>query len=199
MADISALGNLEPTQTLNLNDYAAPKVGTGFRLPKAGRYTLRAPESFTAASFGKSRSNNLTVQIDPTIVGGDHDGFNIRFTRVSAKTYERDGKQVSQLGDYLLACGLGGEVPGDPQAAADAAEQTANATFEAVVDWKARDSATGAQVKGMKNFPSDGNGGYQSWTTLVDPSTGEVIKDENGDPKRFRANLEIVKFIPAAV
>lgn len=186
MIDISALGQLQPSEPLDLNLYKS--ASSGFQLPKAGEYFLRAPE-FSAENFSKTRAGNLLVQIDPTIVGPSNEGFELRRQRFSAKTFDRDGAQVSYLGDYLKACGFTGEVPGDAQLLADLVATTSGLVYNAYCDWEANHYATMYSVKGMTRFPSDGNGGYQSWTTHP------TEKDADGSPLRLRANLGIKRFI----
>ena len=191
MADISALGNLNPvSQPLDDERYADAKP---FQLPIKGRYTLRARESFPQEAFGSTKNGDLSATIDPVIVGPKHEGFQLRFTRVSAKPYGSDenGKpKVSQMGLYLRACGIK-ETISSPQQMANTVEATAGRIFEAELDWRAYNKATGKSLKGMKNFPSDGNGGYQSY--FIDPDD----TDDQGQPKRVLANVEIVRFYPA--
>lgn len=187
MVDISSLGNLQPAEPLDLNLY---KSASGFQLPKAGEYTLRAPD-FTEASFSPTKAGQLQAQLDPTIVGPSNEGFQLRRQKFSAKVFERSGSKVSYLGDYLKACGMTGEVPSDPQELANAIASTSGRTYQAYCDWEANHYPSGFSVKGMKNFPSDGNGGHQSWT--VHPTE----KDADGQPLRLRANLTIKRFMAA--
>ena len=192
MADISALGQLQSSEPLDAETYAP--VSSGFQLPRAGRYTVRAPESIPDSAFGASKAGFLTAQVDPTIVGPSNEGFQLRYIKVSAKTYDRgnDGKKASQMGDYLLACGQT-TIPGEPQQLADAVQATAGRTYEVVIDWRAHNQATGLTVKGMKNFPKDKDGNPQPFVEDkqdIDPTTGE--------PRRIWARLEVQKFIPAA-
>jgi len=189
--NISALGNLSTAEPLDLDTYSEVKTST-FQLPTKGRYHVRAPQ-FTEASFGATQKGDLKAQVDPTIVGGDFDGFALRFINISAKRYERpknSGKMVSQFGDYLRACGRTGALPGDPQVLADAVAATAGTIYEVDLDWKAYNSATGMEVRGMDKFPVV-DGVRQSW--IEDP--GDI--QEDGSPKRLRANLEVKNFIPA--
>ena len=190
MVDISALGNLEPARPLDLSLYPDARVGQ--ELPKAGRYTFRAPESFPATAFSKTQAGNLSARVDPTIAGPTNEGYNVRFVNISAKVFQRDGKDVSQMGYYLRAFGITDELTGDPQQAADLIASTANQTYEALGDWEARHRATGYEVKGMRNFPSDGNGGHKSWVTHP------TEKDADGNPLRLRANFVIKQFLPKA-
>lgn len=187
MADISHLGGLNPVEALDLENYADNKEST-FRLPPKGRYTLRAPESFPPAAFGRTKAGSLQVQIDPTIAGPTNEGFTVRFVKISAKTFDRSGTKVSQVGDYLRACGFKGTLS-DEQAIADAIEMTAGSLYEAKLDWRAYNKRTGWSLEGMERFPRNEDGTYQSWVT--DPA--EVGKtDENGRPLRVLASL----FIP---
>lgn len=189
MADLSHLGGLNPVEQLDLTNYADNKEST-FRLPAKGVYTLRAPDSFPPAAFGRTKAGALSISIDPTIVGGPHDGFTIKFTKVSAKPFLRDGKYVSQVGDYLRSCGFKG-ILSDEQSIADAVEQTAGSLYQAKIDWRAY-SKSGFSIQGMERFPKNPDGTYQSW--VEDPT----LKDENGNPVKVRANLIVDRFIPAS-
>lgn len=186
--------NIAPAEPLNLDtDY--PTVGgkKERKFPNKGRYTLRTTDSFTEESFAPNKANTaLTFAINPTIVGPTNEGYQLKFNsgRISGKVYARKGKQASQLGDYLKACGVTGVVPGDPQAQADLVESTAGMSFEAGLDWRAYDKSTGSSVEGMENFPADGQGGYLPYIL------SEAELDDEGNPKRIWANVEIVYFVP---
>lgn|SRR3990167_3253411 len=187
--NISEIGNLAPVEPLNLDDYADVKSNSR-SMPESGRYTLRAPESFPATAFTAAKSSGaLMAQIDPTIVGPTNDGYTVRFTKVSGKQYDRDGKRVSQIGDYLRSCGVSGNLS-DAQATVDAVCQTANLTYEAQLDWELTHRASGFKVKGMRNFPKGSDGRYIPF--LEHPSE----KDEAGNPLRLRANVVITRFYP---
>lgn len=191
MADISALSGLAPVEQLDLDSYE-PNRKKEFQLPKRGVYTLQARSEFPSEAFGVARSGALTVQIDPTIVGPEGEGTQLRFTKVSAKVYQRNGKNVSQLGDYLKACGVSG-IFNTPQDLANAAEQTANLTFEADLDWRAYHKS-GFQLEGMEKFPRREDGTYQPWVDVTD-AQGNVLLAEDGRPVRAFANLYIRNFI----
>lgn len=193
MASISELGELKPIEQLDLTDdvYVDQKEYTS--IPKAGRFTVRAPESFPAAAFSRTRAGALSAQVDPQIVGPTNEGFTIRFAKVSAKPFKRNGVTVSQMGDYLRANGVKGKMTSE-QDLVDAVSQTANSIYEVEVDWRAYNKTSGFSLEGMERFPSDGNGGHQPWTT--DP----VEKDpETGEPMRLRANLVITRYIAPSV
>lgn len=186
--DISHLGNLNSSEPLDLDTYAAAREGGSF--PRKGRYILRAPDTFEGA-FGQTKAGYLSAEVSPTIVGPTAEGTKLRFVKVSAKPFARGKSMVSQMGDYLKACRVSGTVSGDPQALADAVAATAGCTYEAVVDWRVYDKLTGEQIEGMENFPKDEQGNPQPWvlSSETDPETGEK--------KRLRANLFISRFLAA--
>lgn len=191
MADISALGELQPVQPLDLEQYADNKEFTS--IPKAGRYTVQAPDTFPSSAFGRTRAGSFSAQVDPTIVGPTNEGFKLRFIKVSAKDFKRNGKVVSQLGDYLRAAGLQTGVLSNEQALADAIEATANSVYQVDIDWRAYNKNTQYSLEGMERFPSDGNGGYLPYTT--DPNAKDP---ETGEPVRLRAQLIVTRFVPAS-
>lgn len=192
MPDISTLSGLAPVEMIDLDTYAINQPKSSFRLPERGIYTLQAPAAFPAEAFGVSKAGALTVQIDPTIVGGDNDGFQLRFIKVSAKTFKRDGVTVSQLGDYLKAVGITGAFA-SPQDLADAVELTAGATYQAELDWRAYKD--GYALEGMQNFPKNEDGTYRSW---VEHPTAKTVNDKGEEvPVRVFANLYIRNFIAA--
>ena len=189
MADISALGELRPVEQLDLANYADNKEFAS--LPKAGRYTVQSPDSFSSASFSRTRNGDLSAQVDPTIVGPTNAGFKLRFVKVSAKPFQRGGVTVSQLGDYLRATGFRGRLTSE-QAQADAVESTVNSTYQVDIDWRAYNKDTGYSLEGMDRFPSDGNGGHLPF--CEDPNA----KDEHGNPVRLRANVNVTRYVPAS-
>lgn len=196
MADISSLGNLNTQDQLDLSKYPDIKESTGgtFRLAPKGKYVMRAPSTFT---FGATRNGDLSIQVDPTVVGPTNEGLEVKFVRISAKQFTRRRGQesmvASQVGDYLRACKYTGKVPGEPQKLADLVEATAGTTYEAELDWRAYHKDTGFSVEGMENFPKDPTTGeYQPWIEV--PGTD----DGNGKPQRARANLYVRNFIAAS-
>lgn len=188
MADLSQLGNLNSAEPLDLAIYADAKEAAP--LPKKGRYTVRAPETFSTTSFGATRAGFLSAQIDPTIVGPTNEGFTLKFTKVSAKPFKRGGQSVSQMGDYLRATGMREVIEGDPQAQADAVEQTASKVYQVDIDWRAYCKEDGLQVEGMEKFPSDGQGGYLPFITHP------TLKNaDTGEPVVLRANASVTRYI----
>jgi len=188
MIDISALGGLRPVEPLDLDEYVDSRES--FPLPPKGRYTVQAPPEFPAEAWGRSKANALTVLLNPTIVGGEFDGTRIPFMRVSAKQYERGGVKVSQLGDYLRACGIRGRLS-DEQAQADAVDQTVNLLYEMDIDWRAYNKGDKYQVEGMERFPMNGDGTRQQW--IEHPSEKDL---DTGEPLRLRANVFVRRFVP---
>lgn len=194
MADISALGNLAASETVNMDDY---KLSGGLKpFPKKGRYTLRVRESFPAEAFGRTAAGALSISIDPTIATGPSEGFQLRYTRVSTKVYPRGNDKVSQFSDFLKACGQTGKVPSEPQEQADRAEQTANLTFDAYLDWRlyAAGEGDGGQpliIDGMENFPKDADGNPVPYVE------SKTRLDDEGNPVKLRAALQIKRFVAA--
>lgn len=195
MADLTHLGGLNPVEALDFANYADNKEST-FRLPPKGVYTLRAPDSFPSAAFTRTKAGSLQIQIDPTIVGPTHEGFTVRYVKVSTKTFERNKTLVSQVGDYLRAHGFNGTLT-DEQSIADAVEATAGLTYQAKLDWKSYNKRTGWAIEGMEKFPKNADGTYQSW--IIDPQEAGKT-DEQGRQLRVLANLFIPLggFVPAS-
>jgi len=192
MASIAELGNLNSTDPIDLDVYPETKDKT-FGIPPRGEYVVMAPDEFPDEAFGATAQNYLKAQVDPTIVGPTNEGYTIRFTRLSAKPWERDGVIMSQISQYLQACGFKGACPGDPSGLVDAIRQTAGTTYKVYGDWRAYNKRTGQEIKGMKNFPLLPNGEHQAW---VDD---EEDLDEQGRPKRIWANFEVRRFLPESV
>ena len=186
--------NIAPTDSVDISTAYPAKAGR--RFPNKGWYTLRTTDAFAPESFVPNKAGTaLTFQIDPVVVGPTNEGYQLKFSsgRISAKTYQRTGRDgksqtVSQLSDFLKAVGYIGVVPSDAQSQADLVEQQASKTFDALLDWRAWDPTTKTEVSGMENFPSDGNGGYLPYLLSATET------DDEGNPKKIWANLEIVRF-----
>jgi len=188
MADLGHLGGLNPVDKLDLDGtYPVAQEKTAFQLAPKGTYTLRAPDTFPAAAFSRTKAGSLAIQIDPTVVGPTHEGTVVRFVKISAKVFERSGLKASQIGDYLKACGFIG-VLNDEQAIADAVETTAGSLYEAKLDWRAYNKRTGFSLEGMERFPKLADGTYQPW--VIDPAENGKL-DEEGRQLRVFANLTI--------
>lgn len=195
MPNLSHLGGLNPIEQLDLDGtYPVAKEST-FSLPPKGVYVLQNPDSFPEAAFSATKTGSIQVQIDPTIVGPRNEGFTVKFVKVSAKVFDRNGKKVSQLGDFLKACGFSGSLS-TIEDIGNAMDSVAGRTYQAKLDWRSYNKRTGWTLEGMERFPKLADGTYQSW--VIDPT--EVGKeDENGRQLRVLANLTIPfgGFIPA--
>lgn len=195
MADLSQLNNLKSTEPLDLPVYRA--AGSAKPFPKAGRYTARVRESFPAEAFGESKAGYLTVDVAPTLLGGDNDGYQIRFVTLSAKTWIDKFTQAatSQIGRFLKACGQNDAVGGSPQETADAVERTANSIILIDVDWIARYGPTRYELKGMTNFPVVD--GVPSRFVQLNGENGrpKVSDPVTGEPLTIRAFLEVTRFL----
>lgn len=192
MSSISHLGGLNPIEQLDLdNTYPVAKEST-FQLPPKGTYILRAPDAFTDSSFSPTQKGDLAVQIDPTIVANVDgssvgEGLVVRFVKVSSKGFKRGDKTVSQVGDYLAACGYKGTLR-TPDDIVNAVEATAGTTYKSKLDWRAYNKRTGWSLEGMERFPKKEDGTYSS--IVIDPA--EVgKKGEDGRDLVVFANLTI--------
>jgi hypothetical protein len=190
---ISDLGNLQPADPIDLTELA-PK---GPAFPRKGRYILRVPETLDPAfTFGSTKAGNLSATIDPTIVGPTNEGYTVRFVKMSAKVYNEkvygseETRQTSQMAQFLAACGDKRALTGDPEQAVEAVLEQVGKEFPAALDWRAYNKRTGEAVEGMENFTPDGNGGYLPWVL----DEGDL--DDNGKPKRIRANITVRRFYP---
>lgn len=168
---------------------------------------MRAPESFPDTAFSASKAGALLSQIDPTVVGGEFDGYQIRFTKVSAKPFQQrrkvNGTEVtettSQVAQYLKACGRSGAMPTHPQDIANAVEQTAGQLYEVETDWKVWDKDNQVEYTLRKNpdvFAKDEDGNVLPFIVRKN-ADGSPMLDESGKPMRLRANVEITRYISA--
>lgn len=147
---------------------------------------MQAPSEFPSAAFGRTAKGALSVQIDPTVIGSEPP-TTVKFVKISSTTFDRNGKKVSQIGDYLRATGFSGSIKSE-QELANAVEQTAGKSYQAKLDWRAYNKRTGFSLEGMTKFPKQEDGTYQSW--LIDPAeVGKV--DDQGRQLRVFANLTI--------
>lgn len=190
---ISDLGNLQPSEPVDMSKLA-PK---GPSFPRKGKYTLQVNELAPEFTFGSTKAGYLSATIDPTIVGPTNTGFQIRFQKLSAKTFTEtvnretgETRPTSQIARFLAACGDFRELSGDPQEVADAVLDQSGKQFDALVDWRAYNKRTGEAVEGMENFPVNSYGEPTPWI-----EDGDDV-DEHGKPKRYRANLEVVRYLP---
>ena len=193
MADLSALGNLQTSDPLDLPLYVTTTQRV-WPFPKAGSYIARTPEEFPASSFSAANSGFLLVDVSPTLVGGEYDGYRVNFTKVSAKTWKnKDGITESQVGRYLKACGINDVIDGNPQAQADLIATTANTLIEVDLDWVLRKH--GYELRGMKNFPLGPDGQPSRFVSFDGKDGRPDVKDPNsGLALVVRAYVEVIRF-----
>lgn len=186
MASLSHLGELNPIELDIDGDYPSVKESGTFRLLPKGIYALRAPDEFPDTAFGRTKKNALSAQIDPTVVGVEPP-TTVKYVKISSTTFERSGKKVSQIGDYLRATGFTGKISSEPELA-NAVAATAGKVYQAKLDWRAYNKRTGFSLEGMEKFPKLEDGSYQSW--LIDPAEAGKT-DDQGRQLRVFANLTI--------
>lgn len=183
-SSIADLSNLATSTPIDLDKYPAART---FRLPPAGVYTLQAPESFPDTAFVPNAAGDaVVVTIDPTINDGEFSGFGLRYQKISTKPW--GDPPVSKVGQYLKAAGQTGTVTN----VVDAVRKTAGTQYRAKLDWRAYNSNSGLQLRGMNNFPQNPDGTYQSW--VLDEND---LDPETNKPRRVPARLEITRFYPA--
>lgn len=185
MADLSALGTLNPVELDLDGSYPVVKENS-FRLLPKGVYDLQAPTEFPTAAFGRTQKGALSISIDPSVVGVEPP-TTVKYVKISSTTFDRGGKKVSQIGDYLRATGYTGKITSE-QELANAVESTAGKTYKAKLDWRAYNKRTGFSLEGMEKFPKLEDGSHQSW--LIDPAEAGKT-DDQGRQLRVFANLTI--------
>lgn len=203
--DISQLDNLDlgdvdmPT---NDEPYADVKSG-GRKTPPAGRYTLQLPTEIKVGAWPESERGpgSIELQMDPITVvnpGGEGDGVEMRFINVSTRRIA--GDNASSATDLLQRAGIT-HFPRNAGEWQDVANQLAGQVIEGVYcDWECRvrgdreeaqtvreflaseaklkvtDKRAGKVVlRGMKNFPSDGQGGYLSKLSFDEGPGGQPL------------------------
>lgn len=166
MADVNMTELREP------DPIAADKYvdgGKGFvPNPPKGVYTLIT----TAVEWGSSKDNYLqgTLTHKVQAPGEVYDGHEIRFHRISTKRWPN--REGSSMGDYTR----GHAVPTIPPNNAGwmaLVDGLVGRPFEAGVDWKAYDAATGTDIKGQEAFPDLPSGKKQDFI-LVGSGEGAV-------------------------
>lgn len=102
----------------------------------------------------------LNFLLDPIVLtkAGSYDGYTLRFTRASARPFERNGQVMkgnpNKLASFLKAAGL----PARPQTNSEyeaAVKAAVGRVFPFVGDWEAYNKDTGERIKGYLNFPED--------------------------------------------
>ena len=168
--------------------YEAPKTASR-KTPPAGRYNLQLPTEIRVGAWPaqNGRPGSIELTMDPVVVsnpGGPGDGLEIRF--VSVSTRRIGGANASSATDLLQRMGYS-PLPRNAAEWQDAARAIAGQLAEGVYcDWECRapkdtdpdairdflrdtakirvtdPKAKKILIRGMKSFPTDGNGGHQS-------------------------------------
>ncbi len=160
--DIAGLNAREPEQM----DWDKYNPGSNYKAPPP----VQGPDGKAIRYFGEV-AGDISVEtddngflrwlLDPIKIvrsGNGADGYLLRFTRISTKKFEKNGKKVeaSSVGNYLKAC----QIQQKPQKNADyhaAVMSTAKGKkiFPFTIEWEARNKETGEEVKGYTKFPLD--------------------------------------------
>lgn len=187
-ADISGLSGLQTAAPLEWEHY--PDAKEAPPLPRKGRYMVRTEQ----IAYGATKDGYLKAQVDPIILAGPNAGYTVRFTEVSAKTFERGGKPASRFGDFLRAT-LPGTRAQSNQELADAASMAQGIPYQIDGDWEAYCSGCRQTIaKGEDKFPLSPAGTPNEWVLCPN------CKDEN-DPeqaRRVRARFKVQRFLPVS-
>lgn len=153
--------------------------GKSYAPPPEGRYFGQAP-IITDANFGTTREGKLKVTLDPITVvnpGGEGDGYEVRFTQLSAKPYAVTYRKGSQAIDFIRACGINAN-PQSLDELKNYLKMCSGKTFQFALQWEAYNKDTQTSTKGMDNFP-----------LLEDGKRQTFILD--GDKKKVYANGKV--------
>lgn len=206
MADTSGLNLNNPPQIDwdNYNPgskYTPPPVpvgGDGKNLVFTGQVQGITP--------GEDKDNNRQYVLDPiklVKMGQGLDGYEIRFTYVGTKPFEKNGKPInaSPVGNVLKSA----QVVAKPQTVNqyDAAmNMVKGRTVQFTADWEARNKETGETVRGYSNFPPDPERPGQRKAILkkgdtytVTDKTGAVVETKTVQSEVLFANLKARYFI----
>lgn len=176
--DLSNLKLIEENIEVDTDNYVDPSefpppIPDGTYLFKQGK-----PE------FDVTGKGFLQAQFTHEVADGDQVGAKVSFDRISNKPFDRSGIKVNMMTDHLRAIGDRGRYR-THQEYADALAAGEGKTFKAQTQWEAgcQHKGTDKQVewtdtkpeaqggvfrlKNMKNFPSNGNGGYKPEATCT--------------------------------
>lgn len=193
MADVGQFALLEP-EAIDYENESTGGGGQNYAPPVEGRYTGKAPFFKDNGSgqitpdnhFGATQAGYLKVAVEPIeIVGPTGQGYNIRFSSLSAKKYSnREGNQII---DFLRACGN----PARPKTNDEyksAVKMCSGKLFDFALVWEAYNKDTQETTKGEQNFPPDPQDStkHQPW-----------IQDAFDSKKRWFANGKVKYYISA--
>lgn len=181
VSDPNELGiNLDAVEQANYEEYQDAQ--TRKPTPPPGIYDVQLPAEF---KYKKGSAGQLIILLDPLkIVGGEHDGREIRFCQVSTKKFKN--VNASQAADVLRNVGSVAQ----PHSVAEwqgAFEAIAGETATNVrCVWRGYDKVTQTEYD-EKAFPQLEDGTRQDFIDLpsVNPETGEETT------RRVWANLNV--------
>lgn len=181
VSDPNELGiNLEAVEQANYTDYQDAQ--TRKPTPPSGVYDLQLPGEF---KYKKGNAGQLIIALDPLkIVGGEHDGRDVRFTQVSTKKFKN--VNASQAVDLLRNLGSVAQ-PSTVKEWQEAMEGVAGEIATKVLCiWRGYDKVTQMEYD-EKAFPLLEDGTRQDFLTLtsINAETGEV------SDRRVWANLNV--------
>lgn len=194
------LGKIQPEDTSEV-DFDNYKDAQEFPPPPPrGEYTLiQGKPDFDVSGDGKS----LVATMHHKITGGEYDGRQIMYDRVSTKTFDRDGARASTAADHLRALGSSAR-PRDPREWGEAIGAGEDKPWKAVIDWRAscgdcfkkfqesdggqitKEHRKRCEVSGERNFPPNPTSGGRL-SSVPCPSCGQSLE----------ARANIVRRVPA--
>ncbi len=161
---------------------------------KAITYTGQLPP-ITDKDMGETKYDDPPYReytIDPIVItrsGPNVDGYVIRFTRVSTKSFinRKTGEPLgrSSASNLLQSAQIQGKPQSNPEFDG-AMKQAGGRTVNFTVDWYGKAKDTGEKVRGYANFPDDPDRPGQKKAIL---KAGDTYLDENGAPQTLRAEV----------
>jgi len=184
MVDLSNLKLVE--EQIELADDASYIDASEFGPPPdEGTYTFaQGRPTFSATDKGF-----LQALMTHKFAGGDYDGKDFPFDRISNKPFERQGVKVSMMNDHIRAVYSSADRPKPRSHAeyAQALEAAEGKTFKAALQWEAgcrhegtpqecewTDSDKVWRVRGARSFPQ--NGGGKPHTEIKCEICGTVVQ-----------------------
>jgi hypothetical protein len=157
--------------------------------PQPGRYDLELPTEF---KYKKGNAGQLIIALDPlTIVGGEHAGYQIKYTQVSTKAFKNTN--ACQAGDVLRNVGSVAQ-PSLGKEWAAAFEDVAGVVAGNVeCVYRGWDKVAQKEYD-QKMFPKREDGSIQPYVDLpeIDALTGQPVLTEKGEPKTRRVFANLV-------
>ncbi len=183
------------TENVNTVDLAPPDpiegevevggLGKPFVMPQEGLYT----GVVKAIEVGRTRDKGmLQFLLNPiVIVGGPHDGFEVRYTRINVQKWPN--RNSNGVLDYLSAHGIT-EIPKSNDRYVELVGATLGLPFAFWGRWEGKCKTCEFRIKGMAKFPRNADGVPLS--RIACPTCSKPI-DKGGDAIVF-ANLAAASF-----